>query len=126
MMLVILIYLSDLVTSLSVLCFLTCCLTGLVGGILYGASYVADIEARSEDKQLEWDVLKMRRIGKRFLIGFFTCVVLLVITPSQKTLYTIAGVYYAPKVVETVKDNALFNKSIKLLEKKIDKALSEE
>lgn len=126
MMLVLLIYLADVFVSLAAVCFVICALTGLVGGILYGASYTVDIEARSEDKKLEWDVLKMRRIGKRFLIGFFTCAVLLVIVPSQKTMYTLIGVYYAPKVVETVKDNALFNKSIKLLEQKIDKALEKE
>lgn len=46
--------------------------------------------------------------------------------PSKNAIYIATGLVTGQKVIEQVQNNPLYEKSIKLLEKKIDEALSED
>lgn len=60
-----------------------------------------------------------------FIITFFVLIILNVLIPSQKTLYTLAGVYVGVQLMENPQTNELLNKSYKVINKKLDSLIED-
>lgn len=69
------------------------------------------------------------KIFKRYYKKYFFILIFSVLTfcfmPGKNTVYIVTGLVTSQKVIQNVYNNPLYEKSLKLLEKKIDEALSE-
>ena len=72
----------------------------------------------SSDKEA---VIKFKKWIKSLIFGFTASAFVLIFTPSEKTFYMLAGADVAGQVVD--KANPLLNKTLKLIETKIDEEL---
>lgn len=66
-------------------------------------------------------VIKFKKWIKSLIFGFTVSVFVLIFTPSEKTFYMLAGADVAGQVVD--KANPVLNKTLKLIETKIDEEL---
>lgn len=64
-------------------------------------------------------------IIKYAVIAYFIAATLVILIPREKTLYIVAGVSVAKDITSKLSDNGLYNKAMRLLEKRIDEALSD-
>lgn len=113
-------YLADIVTGFDFafkFVLIVCGIIAFVYILFFG--YTLDIE--------KTDVVI--RIFKACYKKYFTVLIFSLLTfvvlPSKNTIYISTGLITGQKVMEQVQNNPLYEKSIKLLEKKIDEALSE-
>lgn len=113
-------YLADIVTGFDFafkFVLIVCGIIALVYTLFFG--YALDVE--------KTDVVI--RIFKACYKKYFTVLIFSLLTfvvlPSKNTIYISTGLITGQKVMEQVQTNPLYEKSIKLLEKKIDEALSE-
>lgn len=78
---------------------------------------------------LQEDNLGYTKIFKRYHKKYFFILIFSVLAfcsmPSKNTVYLATGLVTSQKVIQHVYNNPLYEKSLKLLEKKIDAALSE-
>lgn len=78
---------------------------------------------------LQEDNLEYTKIFKRYYKKYFFMLIFSVLAfcsvPSKNTVYIATGLVTSQKVIQHVYNNPLYEKSLKLLEKKIDEALSE-
>lgn len=78
---------------------------------------------------LQEDNLEYTKIFKRYHKKYFFMLIFSVLAfcfvPSKNTVYIATGLVTSQKVIQHVYNNPLYEKSLKLLEKKIDEALSE-
>ena len=78
---------------------------------------------------LQEDNLEYTKIFKRYYKKYFFMLIFSVLAfcsmPSKNTVYIATGLVTSQKVIQHVYNNPLYEKSLKLLEKKIDAALSE-
>ena len=78
---------------------------------------------------LQEDNLEYTKIFKRYYKKYFFMLIFSVLAfcsvPSKNTVYIATGLVTSQKVIQHVYNNPLYKKSLKLLEKKIDEALSE-
>lgn len=66
-------------------------------------------------------VIKFKKWIKSLIFGFTASAFVLIFTPSEKTFYMLAGADVAGQVVD--KANPVLNKTLKLIETKIDEEL---
>ena len=78
---------------------------------------------------LQEDNLEYTKTFKRYYKKYFFMLIFSVLAfcsvPSKNTVYIATGLVTSQKVIQHVYNNPLYAKSLKLLEKKIDEALSE-
>ena len=78
---------------------------------------------------LQEDNLEYTKILKRYYKKYFFMLIFSVLAfcsmPSKNTVYIATGLVTSQKVIQHVYNSPLYEKSLKLLEKKIDAALSE-
>lgn len=60
------------------------------------------------------------------LVGLFSMLLVAGLIPSEKSIYIMVGAMATKDVTQAVSDSPVFQKSIKLLEKKIDESLAQE
>ena len=110
---ILMIYLAGVTASVQILSGLATLFTGGMLLLLIGASIADDFN--------EETVIQAKKWGKTLIIGCAISTFVLVFTPSQKTFYMLAGADVAEQVSD--KANPLFNKTLELIEAKIDEEL---
>ena len=78
-----------------------------------------------EDDNLEYTNKIFKRYSKKYFFIFIFSVLAFCSMPSKNTVYIATGLVTSEKVIQHVYNTPLYKKSLKLLEKKIDAALSE-
>lgn len=116
-------YFADIVTGLTFVSSLVLIILGILAlAFILGLMYEVDVDCPTKPGTLI-------RIFKMFYKKYFAVLVFSVFTftalPSKNTVYIATGLITGKTVMEQVQTNPLYEKSMKLLEKKIDKALSE-
>lgn len=78
-----------------------------------------------EDNNFEYTNKIFKRYYKKYFFMLIFSVLTFCFMPSKNTVYIATGLVTGQKVMQHVYNNPLYEKSLKLLEKKIDEALSE-
>lgn len=71
---------------------------------------------------LDWDDIK-KCYRKAYLVTFLSLIAIALLVPSQKTMYAMLSVHTIKQIASSEKADAITQKSILLLEKKIDQLL---
>lgn len=114
------IYFADIVTGLKFVLGLVLVILGILAFVFILLLFL----------ELDYgEVDSSKKIFSACYKKYFSVLILSVFTfcfmPSKNAIYIATGLVSGQKVLEQVQTNPLYEKSIKLLEKKIDEALSE-
>ena len=114
MSIVLILYLADICSSLSVLCTIIDII--LVGGLALCLCGLIDTVKRDDDD--EFNQLKKWVIG--FLISTVLMSLLLVLIPSRTTLLTYAGINISTELKTEIQSSEIYQKVLQVLNKELD------
>ena len=113
-------YLADIVKGLNFVLGIVLFILGLLALI-----FIIPILISLEADNFEYTNKIFKRYYKKYLFMLIFSVLFFCFMPSKNTVYIATGLVTSQKVIQHVYNNPLYEKSLKLLEKKIDEALSE-
>ena len=113
-------YLADIVKGLNFVLGIALFILGLLALIFIILTLIG-----LEDDNLEYTNKIFKRYSKKYFFILIFSVLIFCFMPSKNTIYIVTGLVTSQKVIQHVYNNPLYEKSLKLLEKKIDAALSE-
>ena len=113
-------YLADIVKGLNFVLGIALFILGLLALIFIILTLIG-----LEDDNLEYTNKIFKRYSKKYFFILIFSVLIFCFMPSKNTIYIATGLVTSQKVIQHVYNNPLYEKSLKLLEKKIDEALSE-
>ena len=115
------IYFADIVTGLKFVLGIALFILGVLTFI-----FIIGFCVELDDGKTESSAKIFNRFYKKYLFALIFSVFTFIFLPSKNTIYIATGLVTGQKVMQQVQTNPLYEKSIKLLEKKIDEALTEE
>ena len=113
-------YLADIVKGLNFVLGIALFILGLLALIFIILTLIG-----LDDDNLEYTNKIFKRYSKKYFFILIFSVLIFCFMPSKNTIYIVTGLVTSQKVIQHVYNNPLYEKSLKLLEKKIDAALSE-
>ena len=113
-------YLADIVKGLNFVLGIMLFILGLLSLIFIILTLIS-----LEADNFEYTNKIFKRYYKKYLFMLIFSVLIFCFMPSKNTVYIATGLVTSQKVIQHVYNNPLYEKSLKLLEKKIDAALSE-
>ena len=113
-------YLADIVKGLNFVLGFVLFILGLLA-LIFRLLTLIDLE----DDNFEYTNKIFKRYYKKYFFMLIFSVLIFCFMPSKNTIYIATGLVTSQKVIQHVYNNPLYEKSLKLLEKKIDAALSE-
>lgn len=113
-------YLADIVKGLNFVLVTVLIILGLLA-IIFIIQTLIDLE----DDDFEYTNKIFKRYYKKYFFMLIVSVLAFCFMPGKNTVYIVTGLITSQKVIQHVYNNPLYEKSLKLLEKKIDAALSE-
>ena len=113
-------YLADIVKGLNFVLGIVLFILGLLALI-----FIIPILISLEADNFEYTNKIFKRYYKKYFFMLIFSVLAFCSVPSKNTVYIATGLVTSQKVIQHVYNNPLYEKSLKLLEKKIDEALSE-
>ena len=113
-------YLADIVKGLNFVLGIVLFILGLLALIFIILTLIG-----LEDDNFEYTNKIFKRYYKKYLFMLIFSVLIFCFMPSKNTIYIATGLVTSQKFIQHVYNNPLYEKTLKLLEKKIDAALSE-
>ena len=113
-------YLADIVKGLNFVLGIVLFILGLLALIFIILTLIG-----LEADDFEYTNKIFKRYYKKYFFMLIFSVLIFCFMPSKNTVYIATGLVTSQKVIQHVYNNPLYEKSLKLLEKKIDAALSE-
>ena len=113
-------YLADIVKGLNFVLGTVLIILGLLSLI-----FIIILLIGLEDDDFEYTNKIFKRYYKKYFFILIFSVLAFCFMPSKNTVYIATGLVTSQKVIQHVYNNPLYEKSLKLLEKKIDAALLE-
>lgn len=113
-------YLADIVKGLNFVLGIVLFILGLLALIFIIFTLIC-----LENNDFECTNKIFKRYYKKYFFMLIFSVLIFCFMPSKNTVYIATGLVTSQKVIQHVYNNPLYEKSLKLLEKKIDVALSE-
>ena len=109
------IYLAGVATTIQVVSIFTTLITAF-GTVVLIATHAADYHK-------EKTLAELKKWSKRLFIGCVVSTIVMIFTPSEKTLYMLAGADVAGQVQVADKTSPVLNKTLELIEQKLDEEL---
>lgn len=113
-------YLADIVQGLNFVLVIVMLILGLLAFI-----FIILLLNDLYDDDFEYTNKIFKRYYKKYFFILIFSVLTFCFMPSKNTVYIATGLVTSQKVIQNVYNNPLYEKSLKLLEKKIDAVLSE-
>lgn len=109
---------GDRLSTVLLLVSITTLITGAIAGAI-----TAGVESTDEDYKGMGK--RFRQWARPFIIAAIPMLVLGTLIPSKQTIYIVAGVQAAREITDKVTGSALGQKTLTLLERRLDEALAE-